>query len=130
MIQKCVSHRVCEAAHSVTATSKPSATQCVSIGLRFHIAQRKITRVITQLMKRVCKRPIQIDALTLCYEVVSIEYYDRLCGLDYGEWLDMDEFRLYRTKGRYFENVYVMMLRNGTHGVGWGHLKFNLARGD
>lgn len=81
-------------------------------------------------MKRVCKRPVQIDALTLCYEVVSTEYYDRLCGLDYGEWIDMDEFRLYRTEGRYFENVYVMTLRNGTHGVEWGHLKFNLARGD
>ena len=81
-------------------------------------------------MKRACSRPIQIDALTLCYEVVHPYYYEQLCSLNYGECLDMDEFRLYRTEGRYFENVYAIRLDNGTRNIEWGVLKFNLARGD
>ena len=81
-------------------------------------------------MKRVCNRPIQLDAVTLCYEVVHPYYYEQLSSLNYGECLDMDEFRLYRTEGRYFENVYVIRLDNGTRDIEWGVLKFNLARGD
>ena len=81
-------------------------------------------------MKRVCKRPVQIDALTLCYEVERTNYYEKLSFLDYGECLDMDEFRLYRTEGRYFDNVYAIRLWNGTQDIEWGYLKFNLARGD
>lgn len=81
-------------------------------------------------MKRICKRPIQIDALTLCYEVASTNYYDKLSRLDYGEWLDIDEFRLYRIEGRYFENVYAITLQSGTRNIEWGYLKFNLAQGD
>lgn len=81
-------------------------------------------------MKRVCKRPIQIDALTLCYEVEQPYYYEQLSNLDYGECLDLYEFRLYRTEGRYFDNVYAIHLHNGTQNIEWGYLKFNLARGD
>ena len=81
-------------------------------------------------MKRVCKRQIQIDALTICYEVVHPYYYEQLSNLDYGECLDMYEFRLYRTDGRYFDNVYAIRLWNGTRDIEWGYLKFNLARGD
>lgn len=81
-------------------------------------------------MKRICNRPIQLDAVTLCYEVVHPYYYEQLSSLNYGECLDMDEFRLYRTEGRYFENVYVIRLDNGTREIEWGVLKFNLARGD
>ena len=81
-------------------------------------------------MKRVCKRPIQIDALTICYEVVHPYYYEQLSNLDYGECLDMYEFKLYRTDGRYFDNVYAIRLWNGTRDIEWGYLKFNLARGD
>ena len=46
-------------------------------------------------MKRVCNRPVQLDAVSLCYEVVHPYYYERLSALDYGECLDMDEFRLH-----------------------------------
>ena len=79
-------------------------------------------------MKRVCNRPIQLDALTLCYESVQPYYYEQLSALDYGECLDMDEFRLYRIEGRYFDNVYVIRLDNCTQDIEWGFLKFNLAR--
>ena len=81
-------------------------------------------------MKRVCKRPIQLDAVSLCYEVVHPYYYEQLSSLNYGECFDMDEFRLYRTEGRYFDNVYSIRLDNGTRDIDWGVLKFNLARGD
>lgn len=81
-------------------------------------------------MKRVCKRPIQIDALTLCYEVEHAYYYEQLSNLNYGECLDMGEFNLYRIGGRYYDNVYAIRLWNGTQNIEWGYLKFNLARGD
>lgn len=81
-------------------------------------------------MKRVCNRPIQQDALTICYEVVHPYYYEQLSTLNYGACLDMDEFRLYRTEGRYFDNVYAIRLWNGTRDIEWGALKFNLSRGD
>ena len=81
-------------------------------------------------MKRVCKRPIQIDALTLCYEVVNTYYYDQLNDLNFGEWLDVDNYRLYRIDGRYFDNVYAIRVQNDTHNIDWGYLKFNITRGD
>ena len=89
-------------------------------------------------MKRVCNRPIQIDALTICYEVKHPYHYNQLCSLDMGERYDFNsidddsicEFRLYRTEGRYFDNVYVIRLWNGTRDIEWGYLKFNLARSD
>jgi len=81
-------------------------------------------------MKRVCNRPIQLDAVTLCYEVAHPYYYEQLSTLNYGDCLDMDEFRLYRTEGRYYDNVYAIRLWNGTRDIEWGYLKFNLARGD
>lgn len=81
-------------------------------------------------MKRVCNRPIQIDALTMCYEVVKPYYYEKLSTLNHGECLDMDEFKLYRTEGRYFDNVYVIRLDNGKGNIEWGFLKINIARGD
>ena len=81
-------------------------------------------------MKRICSRPIQLDALTICYEVVHPYYYEQLTTFEYGGCLDMEEFRLYRTEGRYFDNVYAIRLDNGTRDIEWGVLKFNLSRGD
>ena len=57
-------------------------------------------------MKRVCRRPIQIDALTLCYEVDNTYYYEQLRQLKLGESIDLDEFLLTRTLGRYYDNIY------------------------
>ena len=42
----------------------------------------------------------------------------------------MGEFKLYRTDGRYYDNVYAIKLWNGKCDIEWGALKFNLARGD
>ena len=81
-------------------------------------------------MKRVCNRPIQIDALTICYEVVHPYYYEHLSTLNHEECLDMDEFRLYRIDGRYYDNVYAIYLYNGTRDIEWGYLKFKITRGN
>ena len=81
-------------------------------------------------MKRICRRPIQIDALSLCCEVVNPYHYEKLSALDYGECLNLNEFSLYRIEGRYFDNVYAIRLGNDTRDIEWGVLKFNLARGD
>lgn len=35
-------------------------------------------------MKRICKRKIMIDALTVCFEVTDRYHYDRICELDFG----------------------------------------------
>ena len=79
-------------------------------------------------MKRVCKRPVQIDALTLCYEMAATDDYKKLNTLNYGASLDMGEFKLCRTEGRYFNNVYAIQLKSDTHNAEWGYLKFNLAQ--
>ncbi len=89
-------------------------------------------------MKRVCNRPIQLDAVTICYEVVHPYNYDQLCRLEMGECLYVNDiedesqnnFRLYRIEGRYFQNVYIIRFDNGTRDIEFGYLKFNLARGD
>ena len=81
-------------------------------------------------MKRVCKRPIQIDALTLCYEVEHTFYYDQLRQLDFGESIDLDEFQLTRTSGRYYDNVYNIQAWNGEKTITFGQIKFSLANGD
>lgn len=81
-------------------------------------------------MKRVCKRKIQIDALTLCYEVEHTFYYEQLQNLDYEETIDLEEFQLTRTTGRYYDNVYSIRAWNGERVIEFGQLKFNLAHGD
>ena len=81
-------------------------------------------------MKRICRRKIQIDALTLCYEVENTYYYDQLRQLDYGDTIDLGDFQLTRTTGRYFYNIYDIKTWNGKRDIIYGQLKFNLANGN
>lgn len=81
-------------------------------------------------MKRICKRKIQIDALTMCYEVEKAFYYEQLQRLNYNETIDLEEFHLTRTTGRYYDNVYSIRAWNGERVIEFGQLKFNLAHGD
>ena len=81
-------------------------------------------------MKRVCRRKIQIDALTLCYEVENTYYYDQLRQLDFGASIDLNEFLLTRTIGRYYDNVYNIQAWNGEKTITFGQLKFSLANGN
>ena len=81
-------------------------------------------------MKRVCRRTIQIDALTLCYEIENTYYYDQLRQLDYGESIDLNEFKLIRTSGRYYDNIYTISVWNGERTIKFGQVKFSLANGN
>lgn len=81
-------------------------------------------------MKRICRRKIQIDALTMCYEVENTYYYDKLCQLDYDDTIDLGDFQLTRTTGRYFYNIYDIKAWNGKRDIIFGQLKFNLANGN
>lgn len=80
-------------------------------------------------MKRVCKRKIMIDALTVCFEVESPYHYDQLKELELGECYDLYEFKLYRIEGRYYNNVYSISAWNGDRAIDFGQLKFNLNNG-
>lgn len=99
-------------------------------------------------MKRICKRPVIIDKLVLCYEVAEPQQkaaeeekeewygvpkaqpYAALCKLKYGEWLERNEIVLYRTEGRYHDYVYIIRYNDGEKQRDWGLLKFGINRGN
>lgn len=81
-------------------------------------------------MKRVCKRKIQIDALTACYEMRSPYLYDELSNLEYGERYDVCEFWIVRTKARYFNNAFTIWLNDGENDIVFGTLKYDIAGGN
>lgn len=81
-------------------------------------------------MKRVCKRKIQIDALTVCYEAKNPCLYDGLSKLDYGERYDVCEFWLVRTKARYFNYAFTIEMNNGENDIVFGTLKYDIAGGN
>ena len=60
-------------------------------------------------MKRVCKRKVMIDALTVCFEVENRYHYDQISKLDFGQTYDLYEFQLVRVEGRYYNNVYTII---------------------
>lgn len=70
-----------------------------------------------------------IDALTVCLEVENYYHYDRIGELEFGGCYDLYHFCLYRIEGRYFNNIYNIILRDGEHNIEFGQLKFNLNRG-
>ena len=79
-------------------------------------------------MKRVCKRRIIIDALTVCFEVADRYHYDRISEFEYGDIYDLYEFQLIRVEGRYYDNIYTIIYKDGDNEVEFGQLKFNLSK--
>ena len=79
-------------------------------------------------MKRVCKRKIQIDAMTVCFEVIDRFHYDQIIELDFGQIYDLYEFQLIRTEGRYYNNVYSIIYMDGDCQIEFGQLKFNIGK--
>ena len=79
-------------------------------------------------MKRVCKRKIQIDAMTVCFEVIDRHHYEQISELDFGQCYDLYEFQLIRTEGRYYNNVYTIVYMDGDSQVEFGQLKFNIGK--
>ena len=80
-------------------------------------------------MKRVCKRKVMIDALTVCFEVENHYHFDRISSLDFGETYDLNEFQLVRIEGRYYDNVYTITYMDDDTEIEFGQLKFNISRG-
>ena len=81
-------------------------------------------------MKRVCKRKIQIDAMTVCFEVIDRYHYDQITELDFEQIYDLYVFQLIRTEGRYYNNVYTIIYMDGDCQIEFGQLKFNIGRDD
>ena len=80
-------------------------------------------------MKRVCRRKVMIDALTVCFEVENRYHFDRISQLDYGKTYDLYEFQLSRIEGRYYDNVYTITYMDDDTEIEFGQLKFNISRG-
>lgn len=81
-------------------------------------------------MKRVCKRKVQIDALTACYEMREPCLFEQLSELDYGERYDVCEFWVVRTKARYFNYAFSIEFDNGKGDIVFGTLKYDIAGGN
>ena len=80
-------------------------------------------------MKRVCKRAVIIDALTVCCQVENNFLLDKIAALEYGEVMDFLEFQLVRVDGRYYKNIYsIHYYEQGEHKT-FGQLKFGLNNG-
>ena len=80
-------------------------------------------------MKRVCRRKVMIDALTVCFEVENRYHFDHISSLDYGETYDLYEYQLSRIEGRYYDNVYAITYMDDDTEIEFGQLKFNISRG-
>lgn len=80
------------------------------------------------MMKRICKRKIQIDAMTVCFEVTDRFHYDQVSELEFGQVYDLYEFQLIRIEGRYYNNVYAIIYLDGDCQVEFGQLKFNIGK--
>lgn len=80
-------------------------------------------------MKRVCKRPVMLDALTVCFQIEDNVLYEKITSVSYGEEMDFLEFRIRRTEGEYYKNVYSIIYDDCDTEVEFGLLKFNLNDG-
>lgn len=81
-------------------------------------------------MKRICKRKVVIDALTMCFQVEKQYFIEEISQLDFGESYDFGEFTVIRVEGRYYQNIYNIECCNGQETILWGQLKFNLNSGN
>ena len=82
-------------------------------------------------MKRVCRRNIKIDALTVCFSVEHDAHYQALKALEMNETYSPYEYKLQRVEGRYYNNVYnIIVIDSDTKAYNFGQLKFNLCNGN
>lgn len=81
-------------------------------------------------MKRVCRRPIQIDALQVCFSVANTYHYDQIKDLAMGDTYSPYEYILQRVEGRYYNNIYnIIVIDADGEPYEFGQLKFNLNNG-
>ena len=80
-------------------------------------------------MKRVCKRKVIFDALTVCCEVENSVLFDKISALEYGEVMELFNFDLTRVDGRYYKNIYTIRYYEQGEEKTFGQLKFGLNNG-
>ena len=81
------------------------------------------------MMKRICKRPVMIDAFTVCCEVENSVLFDKIHSLEFCESIEFEHFTLTRTDGRYYNHVYSITYNNCGEIKTFGQLKFGLNNG-
>lgn len=80
-------------------------------------------------MKRICKRTIQIDALTICFKVTNKHLFEQLNLIPMGEHLENGDITLTRIDGRYYTHIYSVCVRYKDEACDIGSLKFGLNHG-
>lgn len=80
-------------------------------------------------MKRVCKRKVIFDAMTVCCEVENSTLFDKISALEFGESMEFYDFTLTRIDGRYFKNIYTIRYYEQGEEKTFGQLKFGLNNG-
>lgn len=80
-------------------------------------------------MKRVCKRNVIIDALTVCCQVENNILLDKIAALEFGETMEFFNFDLTRVDGRYYRNIYAIRYFEQGEEKTFGQLKFGLNNG-
>ena len=80
-------------------------------------------------MKRVYKRKVIFDALTICCEVENSILFDKISALEFGESMEFYDFTLTRIDGRYFKHIYTIRYYEQGEEKTFGQLKFGLNNG-
>lgn len=81
-------------------------------------------------MKRVCKRPVIIDAFTVCCEVGNSVLFNKIASLEFGESIEFEDFTLTRIDGRYYNYVNTITYNDCGEIKTFGQLKFGLNNGN
>ena len=80
-------------------------------------------------MKRVCKRLIQIDALTICFKATDCYTFDQLDLMAMGDTYKSGSVTLTRVDGRYYTHIYAITIERDDEALFLGNLKFGLNHG-
>ena len=81
-------------------------------------------------MKRVCKRPVIIDAFTVCCQVENSVLFEKIVSLQFGEVMEFEDFTLTRIDGRYYNYVNSITYNDCGDIKTFGQLKFGLNNGN
>lgn len=81
-------------------------------------------------MKRVCKRPVIIDAFTVCCQVENSVLFEKIASLQFGESIEFEDFTLTRIDGRYYNYVNTITYNDCGDIKTFGQLKFGLNNGN
>ena len=82
------------------------------------------------MMKRVCKRPVIIDAFTVCCQVENSVLFEKIASLQFGEVMEFEDFTLTRIDGRYYNYVNSITYNDCGDINTFGQLKFGLNNGN